>query len=140
VPLFYDDQIIGVLELLDKEGAPSFSATDTAALGLFANQAAVAISQSRTHSNLAALIREVLGSLAGLDDATRARLQPGALAFTETLADEDLMYRRALELAGLVQQIAWEGDRELALCRTILRGFAEYLGERPDRMSGWGTL
>src|SRR5215207_8419633 len=28
VPLFYEDQVIGVLELLDKEGAPSSSASD----------------------------------------------------------------------------------------------------------------
>ena len=44
-------EIIGVLELLDKEGASSFSPADMEALGLFANQAAVSIEQSRTHRN-----------------------------------------------------------------------------------------
>src|SRR5207245_1557500 len=46
VPLFYNDQIIGVLELLDKADASSFTAADMETLGLFANQAAVAIEQS----------------------------------------------------------------------------------------------
>ena len=60
VPLFYGDRLTGVLELLDKDGAPAFSAADMNTLGLFANQAAVAIEQSRTHRNLAALLAELL--------------------------------------------------------------------------------
>ena len=43
VPLFYEEEITGVLELLDREGAPSYGPADMATLGLFANQAAVAI-------------------------------------------------------------------------------------------------
>lgn len=46
VPLFFEDRITGVLELLDKEGASSFSPGDMHILGLFANQAAVAIELS----------------------------------------------------------------------------------------------
>src|SRR5919112_4866456 len=68
VPLFYNEQVIGVLELLDKEEASSFSATDMEHLALFADQAAVAIGQSRTNRNLAALLGEVLASLGATDD------------------------------------------------------------------------
>ena len=71
VPLLYNDGVIGVLELLDKEGAPSFSQADMDALFLFANLAAVAIEQSRTQENLSALFAEILGSLSGSASETQ---------------------------------------------------------------------
>jgi GAF domain-containing protein len=52
VPLIHNEVVIGVLELLDREGAPSYSAADMATSGLFANQAAVAIEQSRNQQRL----------------------------------------------------------------------------------------
>lgn len=131
VPLFYDDQIIGVLELLDKEGASSFSATDMEDLGLFANQAAVAIEQSRTNRNLAALLGEVLESIGGTTDGRRQGLQERARAFGERL-EEDAAFGRALDLARLVQEIAHQGENELKACQEILRGFAEYLRSRSE--------
>ena len=51
VPLIHNEVVIGVLELLDREGAPSYSAADMATSGLFANQAAVAIEQSRNQQD-----------------------------------------------------------------------------------------
>ncbi len=130
-PLFYGDQIIGVLELLDKEGAPSFSAEDMEDLGLFANQAAVAIEQSRTNRNLAALLGEVLQSIGGATEGGRQELQERTRAFAEHL-EEDGAFGRALDLARLVQEIAHEGENELRGCQAILRGFAEYLRSRPE--------
>jgi GAF domain-containing protein len=131
VPLFYNEQVIGVLELLDKEGAPSFSATDMEDLGLFANLAAVAIEQSRTNRNLAALLSEVLKSLGATGDSRRQELQERARAFVEGL-EEDATFSQALELARLVQEISHQGANELAGCQAMLRGFAEYLRSRPD--------
>ncbi len=131
VPLFYNEQVIGVLELLDKEGAPSFSATDMDDLGLFANQAAVAIEQSRTNRNLAALLGEVLKSLGETDDGRSQGLQERARAFAEGL-EEDAAFSQAFDLARLVQEIAHQGENELRGCQAILRGFAEYLSSRPD--------
>jgi GAF domain-containing protein len=138
VPLFYNDQIIGVLELLDKEGASSFSATDMEDLGFFANQAAVAIEQSRTNRNLAALLSEVLESIGGTTDGQRQELQERARAFAERL-EEDAAFGRALDLARLVQEIAHRGENELKACQTILRGFVEYLRSRPESASELGT-
>jgi GAF domain-containing protein len=131
VPLFYHDQIIGVLELLDKEGAPSFSATDMEDLGLFANQAAIAIEQSRTNRNLAALLGEMLETIGGANEGQGQGLQERARAFAERLK-EDATFGRALDLAGLVQEIAHQGENELEGCQAILRGFAEYLRSRPE--------
>lgn len=129
VPLFYNEQVIGVLELLDKEGAPSFSATDMEDLSLFANQAAVAIEQSRTNRNLAALLDEVLESLGGPGDD--GGLQERAQAFAERL-EEDATFNQALDLARLVQEISHQGENEMRGCQAILRGFAEYLRSKPD--------
>jgi GAF domain-containing protein len=134
VPLFYNDQIIGVLELLDKTTAPSFSAADMETLGLFANQAAVAIEQSRTHRNIAALIASVLESLgagdAGAPGSREDRLRSGARSFARGV-EEDPAYKQGLELAGLVREIVAQGERESQACRAILMGFAEYLRTRP---------
>lgn len=73
MPLFYEEEIIGVLELLDREGAPSYSAGDIATLGLFANQAAVAIEQSRNQQSLGALLGGVIQTLGGLSDHRACR-------------------------------------------------------------------
>lgn len=131
VPLYYRDHIIGVLELLDKEGASSFSMHDTEALGLFANLAAVAIEQSRTHQHLAALVAEILHSL-GDAVPERERVAGQTQAFVAHMED-DGVYRRAIELARLVQEIAWRGPAELQACQTILGSFAAYL-RRPDTL------
>ena len=136
VPLFYNDQVIGVLELLDKDGASSFSAADMDALGLFANQAAVAIEQSRTHRNLAALIGEVLESMGGLPDYQKQGLTERARVFAAAI-EEGAAYRQALDLAGLVHEVARQGEAEYRACRAVLVAFAEFLRSRPQ---GYGEL
>lgn len=130
VPLFYDDEVIGVLELLDREGAPSYNASDMETLGLFANQAAVAIEQSRAQDDLAALLGGILTSLGGMPDHRAEGLREGVGAFVEGV-EADAAHGRALELAGLVREISRSGQEEFAACRTILRGFAEYLRSKP---------
>jgi signal transduction protein with GAF and PtsI domain len=120
VPLFYDDEVIGVLELLDKEDGSSFTAEDIESLGLFANQAAVAIEQSRMHSSLGALFGEVLRTPA---------LESEAAAFARRV-EQDPGSRQALALARLVHEIANAGEREAQACRAILESFAEYLRAR----------
>ena len=129
VPLFYNDQIIGVLELLDKAGGSSFTAGDMEVLGIFANQAAVAIEQSRTHRYLGALIGDVLRSFSSTPTAD---LQQRAHVFAAHMEDENPAYRQALDLAQLVQEIAWQGEHELQACRTILEAFASFLRTRPS--------
>ncbi len=137
VPLFYDEEVVGVLELLDREGAPSYSAADMTTLGLFAKQAAVAIEQSRARGNLATLLGEALGSTGGVPDHRREELTEGARSFAEK-TEEDAAYRRALELAALVREISRAGEQEHAACRKILEGFAEYLRSRPEERDDLG--
>jgi GAF domain-containing protein len=129
MPLFYGDRVIGVIELLDKEGRASFDAADMEALGLFANQAAVALQQSRTHQNLAALVRDILGSA-----------DSGKGAGFAALVEEDAAFRESLELARLVHEIVNQGESESEACRSMLRGFAEYLRLRPRAGSDLSPL
>jgi GAF domain-containing protein len=105
VPLFYGDHVIGALELLDREEG-SFTARDMEALGLFANQAAVALQLSRTYQNVAGVLTD--GGPAEVDDASR----------------------QTLELAELVQEIASRGESERRACRDVLAAFADYLRSR----------
>lgn len=139
MPLFYDEEVIGVLELLDRQGEPSYSAADMATLGLFANQAAVAIEQSRNQQSLAALFGGMVGSLGGLPEHRSEALLEDARSFAEGI-EEDASYRRALELAALVREISHQGEEEHLACRTILEGFVEYLRSRPraEEESGEG--
>ena len=139
VPLFYEEEVIGVLELLDREGAVSYSTSDMETLGLFANQAAVAIEQSRTQGNLAALLGGVLDSLSGLPEHRKENLREGMGTFVGGV-EEDPAHRRALELADLVREISHRGEEEFTACKTILEGFTEYLRSKPQSEDEEGAL
>ncbi len=134
VPMFFKDQIIGVLQLCDRQGADSFSITDINLLGLFANQAAVTIEQSQTNQNLTLLISEVLLSLGLSSSDHNERLH----AFISSTL-ENTTYRQALDLAKLVQEITMQGETEVKACQTILRGFVDYLHSRPLAMDERGV-
>ncbi|MGA7731962.1 MAG: GAF domain-containing protein [Chloroflexia bacterium] len=123
MPLFYEGEVIGVLELLDKEGGAAFNAADIELLGLFANQASAALEMSRVNTDLNALILQLLRGASGAEE--EARLISEAIGEMPAL-------RGALELAGLIQQIAGYGEEGIALCRTVLAGFLEYLRGRPQ--------
>jgi GAF domain-containing protein len=140
VPLLYEEEVVGVLELLDREGAPSYSSADMATLGLFANQAAVAIEQSRNQRSLAALIATILGSLGGIPDHRREGLLEESRSFVGKLEEGEPSHRRALELAALVREISQKGEEEYRACQTMLRGFAEYLRSRPEERDDLGDF
>ena len=74
VPLIDGDQAIGVLEVLDKREAATFSLRDVDLAGVFARQAAVAINATRIERDTRSLLVTVLVELAGgaLDRETAA--------------------------------------------------------------------
>jgi GAF domain-containing protein len=117
VPLFLEDEVIGVLELIDKRGTSGFSPADMATIGLFANQAAVAITQSRAQRTLQGLLREAAGAPAAADAAA------------DTLGASPQL-QRSLELAGIVRELASRGEAEAALAASILRAVSDYAGRR----------
>jgi GAF domain-containing protein len=116
VPLQFGDDIVGVLELMDKQGADAFDSADMETLGLFAQLAAVAIEQSRTRSNLASMLFEV-PALRGLSTMAAS-------------VEQDPRFKQTLELAQLVHQIGQAGGEEINTCLGILRSFAGYIQHR----------
>lgn len=138
VPLFYGDDVIGVLELLDKLDETSFSPADIATLGLFANLAAVAITQSRAHSDLGALLNDLLRM--GGDRGHQAPDEMLRRLVEQADGEAGATFRDAIDLAGIVQEIVWRGERERAACRTLLQGFAGYLQSTPSMLDGTGEF
>lgn len=122
VPLFYDDRVIGALELLDKEGASSFTPGDLHTLSLFANQAGVTIEQSRTRMSAGALLAGSFGKEGALAEQLRG--------FGDQL-EQDPRFAESLELARIVREIGQAGEKELSACRELLGAFAAYLRSRP---------
>lgn len=133
VPMFFEDSVIGALELLDKSGGGSFSPADMDTLALFARQAAIAIQLSRTYRHLGPFVAEVLTSMGDVDADRVSSLTRRARDFADAV-QQDAPFRRTLELAALVQEIAGRGEREAEAVSEILRGFAGYLEARSREM------
>src|SRR5699024_8126299 len=98
VPVVADGEVIGVLELLDRQGAPSYSLTDMDLLGQFAALCASALVQRRGDALQAAIIGQTLRALGGLPEGVAAALADRAQAFTDRVA-ADPAAQRAQTLA-----------------------------------------
>lgn len=131
MPLLLHDRVTGVLQLLDKGGGQSFDAADMATLGLFANQAAVAIEQSRTVRSLSALVRTALTEIGTQGDLSALAADAAAfVAHTEESAEYGDMMRLAAMLGDISRQSG--AGRRLAL--DVMGAIATYLkGRAPFR-------
>jgi len=127
VPLIMGDRVIGVLELLDKEGGKPFGADDMETAGRFANQAAIAIEQSRAARGLTLLIRDAIGDLGDgrRDLVTRAMDTAGRL-------EESAAYRETLQIAATLAAISRRGDEARRLCEQIVAAIDAYLKSVPS--------
>ena len=129
-PLIIGDRVIGVMEVLDKISAPSFGMQDMELLGVFAQQAAIAIDQSQQMDELGRAVLHGIDQLLennGSDRPTRIRSE------VEAGTEEERARRRdMLELAGLFFEISQTGEAEKQACLRILTAFREYLLSRPS--------
>jgi GAF domain-containing protein len=122
-PLLSGERVIGVMEVLDKIDAVSFGMQDMQTLGLFANQAALAIEQSQQMEQIRHVLVLGMKRLASSDPS-----QP----LTELMAvlQKDLKDKQAvsdlLVLADAFNEISALGGPERAACLQILKTFAEY--------------
>jgi GAF domain-containing protein len=118
-----DDRVIGVMEVLDKIDANSFDMQDMELMGVFAQQAAMAIEQSQQIDQIQESMVRALKRLAKAD---RAKPSPDL----QTALDQSLEKREAmidlLELADLFNQISALGEAERKACIQILNVFAEF--------------
>jgi GAF domain-containing protein len=94
VPLLHDEQSLGVLEVLDRPQRAQFSLVEMDLLGLFANQAAIALSLLQRARRAEAVLGE-----SGEDAGIVARL-------AETVQELDEERREAgLKLLGAVEEV-----------------------------------
>jgi signal transduction protein with GAF and PtsI domain len=129
MPLLLRDSVIGVLQLMDKEGGNPFSAKDKATLGLFGQLAAVAIAQSRRMSSLFGLIRTLL-----VDADQQGDLAPQMAAFVAH-TEESAEYRDILKLARLLGEIARQSTAARKLTVQVTEAIVTYLHAHP-RLGG----
>jgi transcriptional regulator with GAF, ATPase, and Fis domain len=121
VPLYLNGRVIGVLEMLDKAGAASFSAADMDLLVRFANLAALALDQSRLMADFGRLFRTLLTEAVQAGGLT----EPMA-PFAERAADY-AEHTDALMLARLVHDIVQQGERGIRLTLELLTSLARFL-------------
>jgi len=122
-PLLSGEHVIGVMEVLDKIDAASFGMQDMQTLGLFANQAALAIEQSQQMEQIRHVLVLGLKRLASSDPS-----QP--LTDLMAVLQKDLKDKQAvsdlLVLADAFNEISVLGEPERKACLQILKTFAEY--------------
>lgn len=121
VPLVVRDDVIGVLQLLDKETDEPFDTVDMHTLGMFAQQAGVAIAQSERVRSLSALLRAQLAAFAGLGD-----LAGRGATFTER-TERSSEYLEIARLAELLGQLIRRGEAERRLGLEIVGAITAYV-------------
>ncbi len=122
-----DDRVIGVMEVLDKIDSTSFSMQDMELMGLFAQQAAMAIDQSQQIDEIQGSMVRALKRLAKAD---RSKPSPELQAALDKSLEKREEMIDLLELADLFNRISSRGDAERTACIQILNVFAEY--RKPD--------
>jgi transcriptional regulator with GAF, ATPase, and Fis domain len=122
-PLLAGEHVIGVMEVLDKLEAVSFNMQDMGLLGLFANQAALAIQQSQQMDQIKDTLVLGLKRLAAVDPAQP--LPELMQALQKDLADKQEI-SDLLALADAFNEISALGEPERRACLQILKTFAEY--------------
>ncbi len=128
VPLIMREQVIGVMEVLDKNSASPFNLQDIELLTIFARQAAIAIDQAQLHQHigeaLAAGLRRISENLGEEESNQLEELLSGVPGEIPS----DLQ-----QLATLFGDIAALGSAERQVCLEILEAFSRY-GRRKRRL------
>jgi len=122
-PLMVGDQVIGVMEVLDKINAPSFGMQDMDLLGLFARQAAIAIHQLHQYESLGEAL--VNGLRRMVPSGENPELSRALEKVSESSIDDDL-----LAIADQLNALSQLGSSEKRACLDILKAFAGYARAR----------
>ncbi len=118
VPLVSDDRTIGVLEVLDKRSAATFSLRDIELAAVFAGQAATAIGATRVERDVGSLLESSLRALAGADVPEQATLDEIVAAATTDLGRDDSS--RLWPLADVIARLRTADPDQLELVTDIL--------------------
>lgn len=132
VPLLDESTTLGVLQVLDKRGSPTFSLGDMELLGVFAHQATVAIGAARVQRDTSTLLRTALASL---DESLAPEQIEGIVSdVTQRLdLDDEAPFWRVVDQVVALRSLS---DREAAIVSDILGTLAAHAARtRPVRRS-----
>jgi len=132
VPIVGQGGSVGVLQVLDKRSAETFTLGDMDLLARLARQAAAAIEATRVQRDATVMLRAVLGSIA--DGAVGATALDELVAAQATTLDRDAE-QPFWRLVDLVSRVRGMSDRELTLVVEMLEVVARNTG-RPARQPG----
>ena len=107
IPLIHDNEVIGVLELIDKEDGTPFSAEDLESVSRFAIMAAISVQQSKTASTLTWMLR---AALTGLNDGEKLHSEV-SLEQASRLADDPEHRKQLLVAARLGHHLSEHRSR-----------------------------
>lgn len=122
VPLLASENVIGVMEVLDKINANSFGIQDMELLSMFAGQAAIAIDQSQRMEWIDEAL--VLGLKRLVDPASAPRRDELLQALDQSVSRHTAA--ELLALADLFNEVSSLGTAERKACIQVLKTFAEY--------------
>ena len=135
VPLLDGGAVVGVLQVLDKQGSATFSLRDMELIAVFANQAGAAIGASRVQRDMEQLLRAVLKRL---DDGEIADDDLDSLVreVAEGLdRDEDAPLWAVVEQVERLRALGEESQRLLA---SVLAAAADVAERSPGRAGRLG--
>lgn len=130
-PLLYNERVIGVMEVLDKVSAAAFGIQDMELMGLFAQQAALAIDQSQRFEKLGEAFLLGLKRLAAAEPPDEVEELVSAL---EQIDPNSLQASELLKLAEAFNQASKLGSSEMRLCLQILKAFLEFGGSQKEQL------
>ena len=123
VPLLDDEGSVGVLQVLDKRGSPSFSLRDMELLAIFAKQATTAITATRVQRDSGRLLGQVLRQIA---DGSLTDVQVEAVVSDATRGLDDHPEAPFWRLVDHVASLRGLGERDLTLVAEILEVMARH--------------
>ena len=135
VPLLDGGAVVGVLQVLDKQGSATFSLRDMELIAVFANQAGAAIGASRVQRDMEQLLRAVLkrlddGEIA--DDDLDSLVREAAEGLDR---DEDAPLWAVVEQVERLRALGEESQRLLA---SVLAAAADVAERSPGRAGRLG--
>jgi GAF domain-containing protein len=130
-PLLDEHGTVGVLQVLDKRGSPTFSLRDMELLAIFAGQATTAIAAARVQRGTGRILTEVLSTLAEDDGLTADQVE--ALASAATRGLDDHSDTPFWHLVDHVESLRSLGERDLTLVAGILNVVARHAERAPRR-------
>ncbi len=131
-PLLDEQGTVGVLQVLDKRGSPTFSLRDMELIAVFAGQATVAIGAARVQRDTESLLQGVLQHIGPeMDaDAVEALVAAGTQGLD---ADDEAPFWRLVDQVSRLRSLT---DRETALLADVLDVVASHATR--SRRTGYG--